>query len=325
MAITGFMESSITTSEIFSGINGVQNSTGNNTIKKCLDLIKTAKHLTNEDIEPAYITVKQMTDSLTKAALLAFDASKVVLLYNKDTSKSVTQALPFITFKSKSGNNYQTFVFVDKYITLGRDGGMSIQASIFRDLIIGGLISNALKNNYDLLSNNAYLQKTLMDIYTKFVVRILNRQFSIIPDKIAFDTVQYWVNKFFLINIMGANATPEGIEKLASSHFKYINEMKFEEITRQYNEHSPTKISQLLELLKLSSSRMRNLNMAIFLNDWTNYYYAPSMLAVDTIEYLIFMILTLLSGNNIISISASDIVKEQRNIKSLKEELLKLV
>jgi hypothetical protein len=49
------------------------------------------------------------------------------------------------------------------------------------------------------------------------------------------------------------------------------------------------------------------------------------MLAIDNIEYLIFMMITLINGNNIISIAASDIVKEAKNIKSFREELLKLI
>lgn len=324
MAICGFMESTIATSEIFNDMNDVVGNSGANILQKCLNLVKEAKHLTNEDVEMAYITVKQMSDSLTKEALKAFDSSKVILLYNTDKSKSVTNALPFITLKSRSGF-FQTFVFVDKYITLSRDGVMNMSASIFRDLLIGGLISNSLKNNYNQLSSNGYLQKTLMDLYTKFVIRILNRQFAIIPDKVASDTVQYWVNKFFLINIMGANTTSEGIENLSCSHFRAIDEIKKDEITRQYNDTNPTKFSQLLELIKTASSRMRNLNKAIFLNEWISYYSAPSMFAIDTIEYLIFMILTLQSGNNIISIASSDIVKEQKGIKAFREELLKLI
>ena len=214
MAIGGFMESTIATSEIFNDMNDVVGNSGANILQKCLNLVKEAKHLTNEDVEMAYITVKQMSDSLTKEALKAFDSSKVILLY--------------------------------KYITLSRDGVMNMSASIFRDLLIGGLISNSLKNNYNQLSSNGYLQKTLMDLYTKFVIRILNRQFAIIPDKVASDTVQYWVNKFFLINIMGANTTSEGIENLSCSHFRAIDEIKKDEITRQYNDANPTKFSQLL-------------------------------------------------------------------------------
>lgn len=321
MAITGYMESSLSSSEIFQGINDA--SEFGNTTNKAINLIRTAKHLTNEDIEAAYISVKQITDTLTRAAMKAFDEERIVLIYNNVASLSVTQALPFITFKMKTG--YVTYVFMDKYISINRDGVYTLQPTILRDLLVGALIANGLKRNYDNLASNQYLQKVLTEVYCKFFTRILNRQFSIAAEKIVFDTVQYWVGKFFLTRIFGANDTLENIEAIAKSPLKYIDEMKLEEIKNQYDSVNPLKVSELLNLVKTASPRMKALNLGLFLNDWINYYYVPAMLAVDNIEYLIFMVLTLLNGNNIISISASDIVKEAKNIKSIRGELLKLI
>ena len=318
MAIKGFYESSLTTSEIFAGVN--ENNTVTN---KAINLIKNAKLLTNEDIEAAYISVKQITDTLTRAALKSFDEAKTILVYNSTPNLSVTQALPFITFKTKNG--YITYVFVDKYVTITRDGVMTMQAPVLRDLLIGALIANGLKSNYHILASNQYLQKVLMEIYTKFVTRIINREFAVAADKIVFDTIQYWINRFFLVNILNSNDTPENIENISRKHFKFIDEIKYDEIKNQYESSNPQKFSDLLELLKLASPRMRALNLGSFLSNWINYYYVPSMLAIDNIEYLIFMIITILNGNNIISISASDIVKDTKNIKSFRGELLKLI
>lgn len=322
MAIKGYMESSLSSSEIFKGINDIAG--GENTTQKAINLIKTAKHLTNEDIEAAYISVKQITDTLTREAVKAFDDGRIVLIYNNVPALSVTQALPFITFKTKGGA-YITYVFMDKYISMSRDGIMNLQAPILRDLLTGALIANGLKKNYEALSTNQYLQNVMTEIYTKFFTRILNRQFSIAADKITFDSIQYWINKFFLTRVFGANDSPENIEAISNKHFKYIDEMKYEELKQQYSEANPQTISELLALVKTASPRMKALNLGVFLSDWINYYYVPSMLAVDNIEYLIFMTLTILAGNNIISIAASDIVKEAKNIKSLRGELLKLV
>lgn len=321
MAIKGYMESSLLTSEVFQGLNDPKTT---DATKRAINLIKNAKHLTNEDIEAAYISLKQVNDGLTRAAIKAFDEERIVLVYNNVSALSVTQALPFITFKTSKG--YITYVFMDKkYITINRDGIMNLQAPVLRDLLIGALIANGIKRDYNNLSTNQYLQKIFMSIYTKFITRIINREFSIAANKEIFDIIQYWINKFFLLNIFGAADSPENIETIASSHLKFIDELKYEEIKNQYNEANPSKFSDLLELLKTTSSRMKTLHISTFLSDWINYYYVPSMLAVDNIEYLIFMIVTLLNGNNIISISASDIVKETKNIKSLRSELLKLI
>ena len=320
MAIIGFNESSLLTSEVF---NGISEMSGSDPKQKAIKLIKTAKHLSNEDIEGAYIQVKQYSNSLSRAAMKAFDDEKTVLIYNNVQSLSVTQALPFITFNTPRG--YVTYVFMDKYIQPTRDGILNLQAPVLHDLLVAALIANRLKSNYDILASNQYLQGILMQCYTKFVCRVLNREFSIAAEKVVNETVQYWVNKFFLLRVFGAIDTPENIEIISARNFKYIDEMKMDEIKRRYNEADPMKISELLDLIKTASPRMKTLSLGVFLSNWINYYYIPSMLAVDNIEYLIFMILSLLSGNNIISIAASEMVKETKNIKTLKEELMKLI
>lgn len=322
MALERFNESTLTKSEIWNGINDSGGT--ENTLKKAFNLIRTAKHLTVEDIEAAYIQVRQITDTLTRSAMKAFDEGRTVLVYNNVPQLSVTQALPFITLKSN--NKYITYVFMDKYVSISRDNVITVQAPILRDLLIGALISTGLKNNYINLSSNQFLQKVLSDIYSKFVMRILNRQFSIVADKKGADTVQYWISRFFLSNVFGSNDTAENIETIASSHFRYIDELSYQDIKNQYDNSDPSNISELLDLLKTISPRMKGLNLGIFLNDWISYYYVASMLAIDNIEYLIFMIIALLNGNNgLVSISASDIVKETKNIKNLRGELLKLI
>ena len=321
MAIKGYMESSLGNSEIFQRIN-TEDTT--NAQKKAITLIKSAKHLTNEDIETAYISVRQISDGLTQSAIKAFDSGRIILIYNNIPSLSVTQALPFITFKTNSG--YKTYVFMDKYITVSRDGVLNLQAPVLRDLLIAASIANGLKNNYSNLSTNQYLARILMEIYTKLFTRIINREFSVAADKQVFDTIQYWINKFFLERIFGANDTSENIENVAKSHFKFIDELKYDEIKQQYQMANPIKISELLDLVKTASSRMKSLSLMTFVYSWMNYYYIPSMLAIDNIEYIILMVIALLNGNNsIISIAASDIVKEAKNIKSLRGELLKLI
>lgn len=318
MAIIGLNESSLATSEVFKGINDSTKAQ-----EKAINLIKTAKHLTNEDIEAAYISIKQITDSLTREAIKAFDEERTVLIYNDVPSLSVVQALPFITFKTAKG--YVTYVFVDRFIRVTRDNVLTIEPSILRDLLTGALIANKLKTNYDLLASNQYLQRTCMDCYTKFMTRVINKDFSVAADKVLFDEIQYYINKFFLQRVFCAADTPENLEALASSHFKFLDEIKIDEIKTKYTNADPQQISDLLKLLQTCSPRLKGLRMDKFMSSWINYYYIPATFAIDNIEYLLFMMITLLAGNNIINVGASNVVKESKNIKSFRAELLKLI
>lgn len=317
MAITGYMESTLNDSEIYQRFK----TQGMDPVPKAVNLIRTAKHLTNEDIEAAYISVKQITDTLTREALKAFDSGKTVLIYNPTPSLSVTQSIPFITFKSPN----VTYVFVDKYITVSREGVLTMKPTDLRDLLIGAVISSGIKKDYTRMSSNQYLMKVFNEIYVKMFTRILNRQFSIAANKTIFDTIQYWISRFFLLRVLGANDTPENIEKMATSHFKYIDELAYDEMKQKYEAVNPMNITELLEMLKETSPRMKTLDLPSFLSNWINYYYPPATMAVDSMEYFIFVVMTLLSGNGIINISAGDIVKETKSIKSLRAELLKLI
>lgn len=316
--IKGYMESSLLDSEVFKGLDNDMKIK-----EKAINLIRTAKHLTNEDIEAAYIAVRQITDTLTREAMKAFDEERIILVYNNVPSISMSQAIPFLTFKVK--DEYKTYVFVDKYITTSREGVLSIQPPILRDLLIGALVANGLKRNYSNLSSSQYLAKILMDVYDKFFTRIINREFSIAANKSEFDIIRYWINRYFLEKVFGTIDSPENVDKLARNHIKYLDETQMQTIRNQYNDANITQFSEFLDLLKTVSPRMKALNLGMFLNDWINYYYIPATLACDNIEYLIFMCITLLSGNNIINIGASEIVKEAKGIKDFKGELLKLI
>lgn len=324
--IRGFNESKLTTSEVFNGNKdhpGINNMKTPTLAERAVTLIKTAKHLTNEDMEAAYISVKQITDALTQAALKAFDSEKVVFLYNKDPNQAMIQALPFLTGNTKNG--YTTYVFADKYIRTSREGITNIEPSIFRDFITAGVVANGLKEHYSALQSNTYLQSTLMDIYCQLFIRVLNREYSFAPNKVLYDTIRYWVNRYFLDVVFGSIDSEENKEALASAHVRELDELGRQSMKSKYDEASVTDLSGLLEVIKGSATRFSSLAIGMFLNDWTNYYYAPAMLAVDNIEYLIFMVITLLSGNNIINVSASEVVKNAKNIKPIRSELLKLI
>ena len=319
--ITGYMESSLGNSEVFKGIN--EQNPDRKLSDTAINLIKTAKHLEISDIEAAYISLKQISESLTVAALKAYENGDTVLIFNDNPKLSMSQTLPFITFKRQE--KFITYVFMDRFISIGRDGRYNLQSTNLRDLLTGAVIANGLKRNYGLLASNQYLAKTLMSIYTDFLCRIINKNYSIAVDKVLFDSLQYYINRFFLENIFDMVENENNVIAVASKHFRYIDEMQADALNHNYESINPKKLSELIQLISTLSPRLKSINMSSILTSWINYYFIPSMLAIDNIEYLIFMIICLLNGNNIININASDIVKETKGIKDFRGEILKLI
>ena len=194
-----------------------------------------------------------------------------------------------------------------------------------RDFLISGIISNGIKNDYRRLSSNQFLAKTFMEIYSKLFMRVINREYSIGADKKLFDSVQYWINRFFLERVFESADSKENIEKLCISTYRYVDEVTATQNQQIYDKANVEKLSHLLEVINNSTPRMRTLQLGTFLNAWNNFYYSPALLAADNIEYFIFMVIALMSGNNIISVTSSDVVKDSRGVKNIKPELEKLI
>lgn len=313
-------ESTLTKSETFNEFNTLN---GVSYVDKAMNLIHNLKPLTVEDIEAAYVQIKQYPNLLSRQAIKQFDQGDIVLLFNKNVQQRMTDIFPFLTFLKK-GSRYVTYIFMDKHMNEDRNGMYKVNSSILHDLLCAAVCSNGIKANYNRLASNVYLEKILTELYCKFFIRIINKEYSIAADKILNDTVTYWIGKFFLKNIFQTVSSDAGIENLLMKNIKYLDDLKLEDIKQEYAKADPKNITGIIELIKGASPRLESLNKASFINRWIDYFYPRSLLGLDNIEYFIFMIIAILGGNNIISIAATEMVKETKNINNFRAELIKL-
>jgi hypothetical protein len=314
------LESTLTKSETFNDFNNL-NSVSQ--VAKAQNLIKNLEPLKVDDIETAYVQIKQMPNLLSRQAIRQFDQGDIVLLYNKNVEQRMVDIFPFLTFLVK-GSRYTTYIFMDKFMTMDRNEKYHVNTSILHDLLRSAVVSNAIKANYQRLASNLFLENILTDLYKRLFIRVINREYSIAADKILSDKIGYWVGKFFLKNIFQTASPDNAIENLLLRDIRYLDEIQINEIKSQYDKSNPSKISELIEFIKPVSPRLTSLNKASFINRWIDYFYPRALLAMDNIEYFIFMIIAILGGNNIVSIAPSELVKETKNINNFIPELIKL-
>lgn len=325
MAIKGYNESTLANSSIFKDLITL---TGNDQRMKAMEVIKrpSTRHLKPEDVEIALMSVRQYNNSLTRQALNQFDDGNTILVYNEDRSDYVSAALPFITFKV--GSDYKTYVFVNQHITKNaREGTLNFKnIPVFHDLLVSAWVSRMLRINYDKLVLNPSMLKITMTVYARLVVHVLNRKHSIKADKKTLDTLNYWISRFFLINVFKSSDIDENIEINARKTIRDLDDLIIQDIKTKYDQSNPSTITDLLELLKEASpERMKSLNLSSFIQSWIETYHPVSMLAIDTMEYLIFMMISVKNSNGLIAMGSRDLVTEVPNINKFQEELLKLI
>jgi hypothetical protein len=331
MAISGFNESAVVEYELFN-----ESKLGESIIFKKFDeadnVLERAKKLiggdgrilTREDIESQYMSIRQYADSFSKAALSAFDNGTIKLIYAEVPKNAPwTQAIPFLSFRQ--GNKLTTYIFMNEYAGLNRQGKFTIVPATLNILFRSAFAANRIKENNDRVVSNQYFQKVTMEIYGKIIARVFMREYLAGSDRVLMDGLNYLIHRFFLAKVFESVEQPESIEKLATLHFRFIDDLKYSELRALYNNTNPQNFQEFIEMVKPLSPRMDNLTLKIFMDRFLIMYHGPALLAIENYEYLIFMIIALLTGGNIISIGAHELVAETKNIKSFNSELLKLI
>lgn len=315
-----YNESSLSSSLIFNQFN----KSSGNVVDKAKTVIKNGRIIANEDIQTQYMRLKQYGNSFTKAAVVAFDQGLLNIVYNNNPENNISMAFPFLTFKK--GDNYVTYIFINPYASINKDDQIIVNETALNILMQSAYAANRIKTNPDKVYANSYIETITLEIYVKLIMRILLREYGFGSEKELVDIVQYFISRFYLEKVFESRDGKENIEKLSSDHFRYVDDMKYNEIKDLYDKSNVDSFEKLLDLIKGLSGRMDTLNLKMFVDKFMQVYYMPSLMAIDNFEYLIFVIISLLNGaGNIINIKAKDIVTETKNIKMFNQELLKLI
>lgn len=99
-------------------------------------------------------------------------------------------------------NNISAIINASPYIKTQKDLIDIDTKRVFSLLQIGYLNLKAFKT-YTKVVNNIPAMACLTKIYTKFVMKILDRNYSVNLDRVNGDKVSYLIAKFFLINVLG--------------------------------------------------------------------------------------------------------------------------
>lgn len=317
-------ESTLGESEVFnrtinSGIDGSSKATD-----QAIAMIKAGKFLTKEDYLKAYTLAERTNDSVIKDALRYLSTGKIKLVYDPDRKVMMSKALPFITFQN--GGKYTTYIFMDPYVKAAGDGTYTFKDTVFKDLLVAGMISNLLKTNYSAIKNNTTLKEMLMKLYSQFFVRVINRLATVMSNKQLVDKIKYCTNRFFLENVFtGSAAKINSGSEMASKDTKALSGNELEELQMNYDAADIHSLSKLLQFMSTLSPRLRGLQMREFMQKWMNTYYITQMLSVDTLEYFFFMLMALYyNDSQLVNVRAVDILRESKALGPLHASIARL-
>lgn len=291
-------------------------------VEKIVKYIKTSTVLDKSYIDEQYNQMKKLPISpLAQRVVDAYDNGYIELLYSKEVVIGVT--LPFIV--RRSGDKVITTIFISSFGKFDKDGQFSIPVKQLYALMESAYVALKIQTDPTKIQRNVSLMRMCEDVYTAMYMRILNKNYSLMTNKPLHDKAAYIVNRFFLERIweypnMGL------IDSYASADLQYIDNLDLDLTKEAYNSADIKDMNDMLNFIKEISPRMKDLNVRFFIEQFVNAFHGGSILAMDYLPYLFFVIINVILGSFLVNQAAlNDLIKNIKGINKFYQELSKTV
>jgi hypothetical protein len=315
-----FMEASMSDSFIY----GLFNSSGE-IQKRILQALKEGIPLGESYIEEQLLQMERSRISpLLSKVLEAYKDGYVRLVYWKSTTQKMTKSIPFVLHKSQNGPVVS--IFISSFGKLTADETrLNIDMKTLYILMEAGFVALNLQIRPNVFKRNTTIMRCCNEVYTNMFMRVLNRDYALSLDTALHDKVSFTISKFFLDNIWElGNSDMSTNYALQTTTEKNLQSLDL--TLADYQNAKATTVEELFGVLKQISPRMQSLTVRYFVERFLNTYGGSSILAIDYLPYVFFMIQNTLAGGFLVSqTTLSDIVKNTKDIRKFYPELSKSV
>lgn len=311
-------ESTMEDSFIYKSFNS-----SNALIDKMVKYIKTSAPLDVSSIEEQYNQIKKSSLSpLSRKVLEAYDDGRIELLYSRDSKVGIS--VPFIIRKNENGKIVAT-IFIASFGVLDSDANLNLPVKQLYCLMESAYIALQLQVNPTTIKKNLSLMKICMSVYVQMFMRIFNKEYALSLSPETFEKASYIIGRFFLERIW-EYPTRDLIEGYATAGFKYISAMDLDILQSEYDAAKIMDIDDMLKFIKKISPRMSDLNTRYFIERYVNTYHGSSILSIDYLPYVFFILVnTILSSFLISQTALNEIIKNTKGINKFYVELAKSI
>lgn len=311
-------ESSMEDSYIYKSFNA-----SNSLIEKLVKYIRSGVVLDTSYFEEQYMLMKKTAMSpLSPKVIKSLDEGNLELLFSREVKIGVS--VPFIIRKNESGKVVAT-IFIASFATLDSNDNLNIPVKQLYALLESAFIALEMQKYPAKIQRDTVLMKIVESVYTQMFLRILNKLYALSLDKELYDKVTYCLNRFFLTNLW-EYPNAEMIESYAAIELKYISQLDLDLVRTGYTNAEIKDINGLLSYLATLSPRMKELNTRFFIENYVNTYHGSSIMSIDYLPYVFFVITNTILGSFLISKNPlSDIVKSTKGINKFYVELAKIL
>ena len=294
----------------------------NGLVEKIVKYIKTSVVLDSGYIGEQYSQMKKLPISpLSSRVIEAYDNGKVELLYSREVK--IGTSLPFIV--RRNGDSVVATIFIASFGKMDKDNQFVIPVKQLYALMESAYIALSMQLDPTKIQRNVSLMRMCENVYTAMFMRILNKNYSLTTDKVLHDKASYVINRFFLEKIWEYPNTGL-VDSYASADLQYIDDLELGRMKQGYENAQISDLDQMLNYVKTISPRMTDLNVRFFIEQFVNTYHGGSIMAMDYLPYLFFVITNVILSSFLVSQgSLNDLVKNVKGINKFYQELSKTI
>lgn len=310
-------ESTMEDSFIYKSFNA-----SNGVVEKLVKYLKTAAPLDSSFIEEQYMQMKKVSISpLAPKVIAAYDAGDIELLYSR--AVKIGTSMPFII--RRNGNKVVATIFIATFGVIDKENNLSIPVKQLYALMESAYVALQMQKNPTQIQRNVGLMRICASVYTEMFLRILNKMYALTTDRVLHDKASYAITRFFLEKVWEYPNTGL-VESYASADLKYIESLDLDLTKNGYTEAQINDLNDLLLFVKTLSPRMTDLNTRFFIEQYVNTYHGASIMAMDYLPYVFFVIINVLLSSFLISqIALNDLIKNVKGINKFYSELSKTI
>jgi len=197
------------------------------------------------------------------------------------------------------GNKIVAVVDINYFANQNKTTGMyDIYPKTLFNLMQNGMILLELVNNWNRYTNNMTILKSGAVVYSKLVGKVMDKLFAINIDNFKQDLVNFFLAKFFLINLCDKvdSDTIDNIAYHACMNKSSLKLIKEEEI--KFDDTAYDDIFNLFNNLK-EIKGMQDLNVRSFVENWARMYGESTLLALDYLPSFLSMTFGSVANGNI--------------------------
>lgn len=297
--------------------------------RKMLAYIKSAAQIDEDFIAEQLMQIqKSRISPLAEEVLGAYARGEIELLYSK--SVKVPVSTPFVVRKDPSfkGNIYgiKATIFISNFGSITKNQNMlDIPMKNLYILMESAYIALYIHTHPNTLERNIGLMRIVSSVYMEMFMRILNKEFALSLDTELYGRVAFVIGKFFLDVVWGAT-NPDIAFNVVVSNVKNANKVDLAQVNEMYKDAEIKDISGALLFIKSLSPRLDSLSVKYIIQRYMLTYHGGAVMAIDYLPYMFYVIInTVLGGFLISQTTLSDIIKNEKDIKSFYPELTKIM